>query len=55
MMITGIKVLHCKAGWRIWSFIKITTDKPSMIGWSEVSESNGHSGRCGGLVSPIGR
>jgi L-alanine-DL-glutamate epimerase-like enolase superfamily enzyme len=52
-MITGIKVLHCKAGWRIWSFIKITTDKPSMIGWSEVSESNGSPRAIQGAVEDL--
>jgi L-alanine-DL-glutamate epimerase-like enolase superfamily enzyme len=40
MKIRGLKVIHCDAGWRPWSFLKIETDV-GIDGWSECSESNG--------------
>ena len=32
--ITKIEDLHCDAGWRVNSFLKITTDE-GLVGWSE--------------------
>ena len=43
MRITAIEDLHCDAGWRVWSFLKITTDD-GVIGWSEYNESYGSKG-----------
>jgi galactonate dehydratase len=43
MRITRIEDLHCDAGWRVWSFLKITTDE-GVIGWSEYNESYGSKG-----------
>ncbi|MEM7239243.1 MAG: mandelate racemase/muconate lactonizing enzyme family protein, partial [Pseudomonadota bacterium] len=43
MRITGIESLHCDAGWRVWSFLKITTDD-GITGWSEYNESYGSPG-----------
>ncbi len=43
MRITAIEDLHCNAGWRVWSFLKITTDE-GIIGWSEYNESYGSRG-----------
>ncbi|MEM7022185.1 MAG: mandelate racemase/muconate lactonizing enzyme family protein [Pseudomonadota bacterium] len=43
MRITRIEDLHCDAGWRTWSFLKITTDE-GVIGWSEYNESYGSAG-----------
>lgn len=43
MRITAIEDLHCDAGWRVWSFLKITTDE-GVIGWSEYNESYGSKG-----------
>ena len=40
MKVKGLKVIHCDAGWRPWTFLKIETDA-SIDGWSECSESNG--------------
>ena len=40
MKIRGLKVIHCDAGWRPWTFLKIETDD-GIDGWSECSESNG--------------
>ena len=43
MRIARIEDLHCDAGWRTWSFLKITTDD-GVIGWSEYNESYGSRG-----------
>ena len=38
MKITNIESLHADAGWRNFSFLKITTDE-GLIGWSEYNLS----------------
>ncbi|MEM1277527.1 MAG: mandelate racemase/muconate lactonizing enzyme family protein [Pseudomonadota bacterium] len=43
MRITAIESLHCDAGWRVWSFLKISTDE-GITGWSEYNESYGSPG-----------
>ncbi|MSO90557.1 MAG: mandelate racemase/muconate lactonizing enzyme family protein [Acetobacteraceae bacterium] len=43
MRITKIEDLHCDAGWRHFSFLKITTDM-GIVGWSEYMERFGTSG-----------
>ena len=43
MKITAIEDLHCDAGWRVWSFLKVTTDE-GIIGWAEYNESYGSRG-----------
>src|ERR1700751_4175701 len=43
MKIVKIEDLHCDAGWRDFSFLKITTDD-GIFGWSEYNESYGSSG-----------
>lgn len=43
MKIARIEDLHCDAGWRVWSFLKITTDDGA-VGWSEYNESYGARG-----------
>lgn len=43
MRVTAIENLHCDAGWRIWSFLKISTDA-GLTGWSEYNESYGSPG-----------
>jgi L-alanine-DL-glutamate epimerase-like enolase superfamily enzyme len=48
MRIARIEDLHCDAGWRTWSFLKITTDD-GVVGWSEYNESYG----SGGLTAVI--
>ncbi len=40
MKITKIEDLHCDAGWRVNSFLKITTDE-GLVGWSEYMEGYG--------------
>jgi galactonate dehydratase len=41
--ITKIEDLHCDAGWRVNSFLKITTDE-GIVGWSEYMEGYGAQG-----------
>ncbi|MEM7211485.1 MAG: mandelate racemase/muconate lactonizing enzyme family protein [Pseudomonadota bacterium] len=43
MKITAIEALHCDAGWRIWSFLKVSTDE-GITGWAEYNESYGSRG-----------
>ncbi len=43
MRITAVESLHCDAGWRVWSFLKVSTDE-GVIGWSEYNESYGSKG-----------
>src|SRR5215207_4101751 len=43
MKIVKIEDLHCNAGWRDFSFLKITTDD-GLIGWSEYNEGYGSAG-----------
>src|SRR5213079_1662217 len=44
--ITKIEDLHCDAGWRVNSFLKITTDE-GVVGWSEYMEGYGAQGLTG--------
>jgi L-alanine-DL-glutamate epimerase-like enolase superfamily enzyme len=43
MRITGFETLQADAGWRLFSFLKITTDS-GLVGWSEYNESFGSAG-----------
>lgn len=43
MKITAIEDLHCDAGWRTLSFLKISTDA-GITGWSEYNEGYGSAG-----------
>src|ERR1700692_2675036 len=46
MKIVKIEDLHCDAGWRVNSFLKITTDE-GLVGWSEYMEGYGGQGLNG--------
>ena len=46
MKITGHEILHCDAGWRIFSFLRIDTDE-GLSGISEYNESYGSYGLSG--------
>jgi galactonate dehydratase len=46
MKVTGIETLHCDAGWRNHSFVKLTTDE-GIVGWSEYDEGFGSPGVTG--------
>ena len=55
MKIARIDDLHCDAGWRTFSFLKITTDD-GLVGWSEYTEADGSRGLTGvirGLAEPL--
>ncbi|MEK7067239.1 MAG: mandelate racemase/muconate lactonizing enzyme family protein [Patescibacteria group bacterium] len=52
MKITNIKTLHCDAGWRPWTFIKISTDE-GLIGWSECTDSNGSPLGMEGVIKDL--
>jgi len=43
MRITAIEDLHCDAGWRDFSYLKISTDE-GITGWSEYNECYGSQG-----------
>ena len=43
MKITAIGDLHCDAGWRVFSFLKVETDS-GVVGYSEYNESYGSRG-----------
>src|SRR6266851_3790845 len=43
MKIVKIEDLHCDAGWRVNSFLKVTTDE-GIVGWSEYMEGYGAPG-----------
>ena len=46
MKVTGCETLHCDAGWRDFSFLKLTTDE-SVAGVSEYNECYGSPGLTG--------
>src|SRR3954464_9711781 len=46
MKIVKIEDLHCDAGWRVNSFLKITTDE-GIVGWLEYMEGDGAQGLTG--------
>ena len=52
MRITRIEDLHCNAGWRDFSFLKISTDE-GLVGWSEYMESYGSEGLTG-VINKLG-
>ena len=43
MKIAKFEDLHCDAGWRTFSFLKVTTDD-GLVGWSEYTEADGSRG-----------
>jgi galactonate dehydratase len=52
MKIVKIEDLHCDAGWRVNSFLKITTDE-GIVGWSEYMEGYGSRGLTG-VIAQLG-
>ena len=60
MKITDVKVLHCDAGWRTWSFVKISSRYGTewvgvkyVDGWSEVTDSHGSASGIEGVVRDL--
>jgi galactonate dehydratase len=49
MKIVKVEDLHCDAGWRVNSFLKITTDE-GIVGWSEYMEGYGAQGLTGVML-----
>ena len=49
MKIVKVEDLHCDAGWRINSFLKVTTDE-GIVGWSEYMEGYGAQGLTGVIL-----
>ncbi len=43
MKVKSFEIFRCDAGWRIFSFLKLTTDS-GLVGWSEYNESFGSPG-----------
>lgn len=52
MKIIKVQTLHCDAGWRPWTFIKISTDE-GLIGWSECTDSHGSPRGIEGVVKDL--
>lgn len=52
MKITKLEILHCDAGWRINSFLKVSTDE-GIVGWSEFMEGYGAQG-LGIIIEKLG-
>ncbi len=54
MKIVAVDSLHCDAGWRVFSFLKISTDD-GLVGYSEYNESYGSKGVTGVIekLSPL--
>ena len=49
MKIVKVEDLHCDAGWRVNSFLKIATDE-GIVGWSEYMEGYGAQGLTGVIL-----
>jgi len=52
LKITNVQVLHCDAGWRPWSFVKVETDA-GITGWSECTDSHGSPHGMEGVVKDL--
>ncbi len=46
MRITDVQALHCDAGWRPWTFVKVVTDE-GLVGWGECSDGRNPYGVSG--------
>jgi galactonate dehydratase len=54
MKVARIETLHCDAGWRNYSFVKLTTDD-GIVGWSEYDEGFGSPGVTSAIEQLSGR
>lgn len=52
MKIKSVAMFHAEAGWRPWSFVKITTDQ-GVVGWSECTDSHGSPHGMEGVVRDL--
>jgi galactonate dehydratase len=48
MRIDRVQALHCDAGWRPWTFVKVETDD-GLVGWGECSDSRNPHGVAGSV------
>jgi galactonate dehydratase len=46
MRITQVQAIHCDAGWRPWTFVKVETDE-GLVGWGECSDGRNPYGVAG--------
>ena len=46
MKITRVEALHCDAGWRPWTFVRLETDG-GLVGWGECSDDRSPHGIAG--------
>ncbi|PYM99755.1 MAG: mandelate racemase/muconate lactonizing protein, partial [Candidatus Rokuibacteriota bacterium] len=46
MKIARVEALHCDAGWRPWTFVRIETDD-GLVGWGECSDNRSPHGLAG--------
>jgi L-alanine-DL-glutamate epimerase-like enolase superfamily enzyme len=54
MKLTGCKTLHCDAGWRVFSFLQLTTDE-GLTGIAEYNECYGSPGLTGVIERLVAR
>jgi galactonate dehydratase len=52
MKITSIETIHCNAGWRVWTFVKMQTDE-GITGWSECTDSHGSPRAIEGAINDL--
>ena len=52
MKILNIETFHVDAGWRPWTFIKITIDS-GLVGWSECTDSHGSPKGIEGVIKDL--
>jgi galactonate dehydratase len=52
MKISQVEVLHCDAGWRPWSFIRIATEE-GVVGYSECTDTMGSPRGVAGVVQDL--
>jgi L-alanine-DL-glutamate epimerase-like enolase superfamily enzyme len=52
MKIANIEMFHADAGWRPWSFIKVTT-QCGLVGWSECTDSHGSPRGMEGVICDL--
>ena len=52
LKIKDVQIFHVDAGWRPWSFIKITTNN-DLVGWSECTDSHGSPLGIQGVIQDL--
>ncbi|MBE1488506.1 mandelate racemase/muconate lactonizing enzyme family protein [Plantactinospora soyae] len=54
MRITALESLHCAAGTRVWSFLKLSTDA-GITGWAEYTDNQLGSTALGEIIARLGQ